>query len=160
MRILTGCLVLFVGALAIPQQSSVQYHSLYGQPDVERYSVRPGISLTVQYGSDGVACRMLISAPSSLYLFPYENTFISTDTVEEILNDVVPLSVRGAKIRDEGGWQSGPTYNTGVSYEHVIIGHLRHGDCAALHSNCEVGASVNFKRAVCDDLPKSRVTMR
>jgi hypothetical protein len=64
MRIVFGCLLLAASAL-VPQQSSSQYNSLYGSSDMERFMVRPGVSLTVEYGQDQVACQMLIEGPKA-----------------------------------------------------------------------------------------------
>jgi hypothetical protein len=55
MRIVAGCLLLAVGSVVLTQ-SSEELHSRYGEADLERFTVRPGISLTVQYGSDHLTC--------------------------------------------------------------------------------------------------------
>ena len=54
MRFLTGCLLAAAGGVVLTQ-SSQELHSRYGEPDMERFTVRPGISLTVEYGSDHLA---------------------------------------------------------------------------------------------------------
>jgi hypothetical protein len=53
MRIVAGCLLLVAAALG-PQQSSSEYHGIYGPSDLERFTVRPGITMTVEYGPDQV----------------------------------------------------------------------------------------------------------
>jgi hypothetical protein len=38
--------------------NSQEFRNLYGEPDLERYIARPGISVTVQYGSDHLPCTL------------------------------------------------------------------------------------------------------
>jgi hypothetical protein len=60
--------VLFLASqLAVPQDSSL-LRSLYGEPEFERFVVRPGIGLTVESGADGLACKMSIK--------PLESPFV------------------------------------------------------------------------------------
>src|SRR5690349_24061104 len=66
MRIISGCLLAMISTLAAAQ-SSQELHSHYGDPDRERFMARPGISLSVQYGSDGLACFMLLESPRFLF---------------------------------------------------------------------------------------------
>jgi hypothetical protein len=40
--------------------------SRYGEPDVERFTARPGIAVTVEYGSDRLVCQALIEPPNSI----------------------------------------------------------------------------------------------
>jgi hypothetical protein len=48
--------------------NSQDFHNRYGEPDIERFTARPGIGLTVEYGSDHLACQVLIAPPQSFYL--------------------------------------------------------------------------------------------
>jgi hypothetical protein len=141
-----------VESAAVPL-TSVDFHARYGKPDIERFLVRPGIGLKVEYGSDSLACQIVIRASQSLPRTTEPDRLISVDTVEEILNEVVPPGVRGAKIRDEGGFQSSNTYQVGASYEHVTTMHVRH-DCGLLQPNCESSATVTFERVVCENPSK------
>jgi len=59
MRIVAGFL-LVAAASVVLMQSSQEFHSRYGEPDMERFTARPGISLAVEYGSDHLACQLLI----------------------------------------------------------------------------------------------------
>ena len=95
----------------------------------------------------------VIHAPQPLLATTEASKLISVDSVEEILNEVIPAGSRGAKVRDEGGFQSSLTYQFGTSYEHVKVMHVRH-DCKSLQPKCEVSATVNFKRALCESLTK------
>src|SRR5580704_13936678 len=98
MRILATCLLAAASALALaPGAQDLRKH--YGEPDTERFIARPGIGLTVQYGSDHLACQMLIESPRQLFLQKNsEGTLLSPDKVTEILDEVVPISTRGKEI--------------------------------------------------------------
>jgi len=65
MRIAGRCLLAVV-ATAFLAPSSADIHNLYGNPDIERFSARPGISVTVQYGSDQRVCQAIIEPPQQL----------------------------------------------------------------------------------------------
>jgi len=56
MRPLIGYLLMVTSSL-LTAQTSQELHNRYGEPDRERFAARPGIALTVQYGSDGLACQ-------------------------------------------------------------------------------------------------------
>jgi hypothetical protein len=153
MRILAGC-VLLASAILAPQQSSSEYHSLYGASDLERFQVRPGITLTVQYGPDGLACQESIEAARPL-VGPRDKmamtTLLPMNEVDQILEDVVPSGIRGAKLRDLGGWHSGITFESGEDYENVTISRVSQ-DCQAAPNKCIAGTSVTYKRKSCDSL--------
>jgi hypothetical protein len=56
-------LFLVVAASLAMSPTPQELRNRYGDPDVERFRARPGVGLTVEYGSDGVACQMLIEPP-------------------------------------------------------------------------------------------------
>jgi hypothetical protein len=153
MRMVASCLLL-ASAVFVPQQSSSEFRSLYGQSDLERFRVRPGITLTVQYGLDGLACQESLEAARPL-VGPRDKMAMSTllpvNGADQILEDVVPSGTRGAKIRDLGGWQSGITFESGEDYENVTISRVSR-DCKASPNKYIVSTSIAYKRRECDDL--------
>jgi|SRR5207249_9901090 len=56
MRVPIGCFVLMAVCFSAAQTSQ-EFHSKYGEPDIERFTARPGIGLTVEFGPDGLACH-------------------------------------------------------------------------------------------------------
>ena len=125
MRIVAGCLLLVAAALA-PQQSSSEYHGIYGPSDVERFTVRPGISMTVEYGPDQVACQMIITRSRPLLAtihWPPTSTMLSENEMNQIIDELAPTAVRGAKIQNLGGWQSGQAFASGEDYENAAVLH-------------------------------------
>jgi hypothetical protein len=153
MRIMAGCL-LFLTALATPQQTSLEFRNRYGRPDMERYLVRPEINLTVEYGSDSAVCRMVLN-PKPLTDKKGEGRLLSADDVTQILNEVVPPETRGADVGPAVSVGSGSNSLTGEIYENVVIMHVTH-DCPSLKPKCEVNASVTFRRPACVSFTDTR----
>jgi hypothetical protein len=85
-------------------QTPQELRNRYGEPEVERFRPRPGISLSVEYGSDHLACRILIQPSQELLNQEEEAQFMSSETVTDILEEAVPLAphaVRAAVTRRE-----------------------------------------------------------
>jgi hypothetical protein len=151
MRIVLGGFVLLAANLANPQSSS-ELRSHYGAPDIERFIVRPGIGLTVEYGSDGLACEMLIEPPLPLFHGDEQTLYMSSDAVTSVLDDVVPVGMRGLEIANSISEMGRNRYEL-AQYENVSIG--RSTDTGVpLKPEREMRANVIFKRDVCRVLSK------
>ena len=152
MRILLGC-VLLAGFLT-PQQSSSKYHSLYGLSDLERFTVRPGITLTVEYGPDRFACQLQIAAPRRI-AEPLEQTkMLPEDETTQILDEIVPPNTRGEPVPGRGGsFQSGITAFAVEEYENVTISRMIQ-NCKTNPEACVGSISIASKRKDCENLPK------
>lgn len=149
MRTLLACLAFFALAAAGPQNSS-DLRARYGQPDVERFAMRPDITVTVQYGHDGKACILLIEprqafvhSPSYMQRAPT----ISVDAAWELLDEAVPPETRGKLLFGPGGFQTGCTAFELSSYENMSIGFV-HSYCVKPGGVAKV--QVDFKRTACD----------
>jgi hypothetical protein len=147
MRILLTCLLVAASALTLAPGAQ-DFRKQYGQPDTERFIARPGISLTVQYGSDHLACQMLIESPRQLLLQKdSEGTLLPPDKITEILDEVVPVSGRGKQL-NQGVTEAGCNVFTFTDYENVSIGRATH-ECIPLQPDRESSATVTFKRDIC-----------
>jgi hypothetical protein len=85
-----------MGALFLPnlpgQVDANSLHTKYGQPAEETFTVRPGIVMRVMYGDNQRVCK--------LELRPSRNDAVIPATlIEEILNEILPPSVRGTPGR-------------------------------------------------------------
>jgi hypothetical protein len=96
MRILVGCL-LVASASVFLTQSYQEFHSRYGEPDMERFTARPGISVAVEYGSDRLACQVLIEPPDSLIHQEEQARLMSSEGASQVLEEVAPVATRGNK---------------------------------------------------------------
>ena len=146
MRSLSGSLLILVSGLLVAQTSQ-ELHSRYGDPDRERFAARPGISVTVEYGSDRLACEVLVEPPQALLSGVDQMSLMSSDAVTEVLEEMVPLGSRGSQIRSLLT-NSGCNQVRLTDYAHVSIMRSTH-NCLPLKPEHEMRATITFKRDIC-----------
>jgi hypothetical protein len=154
MRILAACL--FVVSLGLPlAQTSQTLRDRYGEPDIERFTAAHDIGMTVQYGSDGVACQIVIERKQPLIHNEQVLNYMEPEAVSEIIDDLVPPASRGRSINsilESMGCVKGHI----EEYENVWI--ARHSDeCVPLKRERESTATVVFKRQSCPLSPYARM---
>jgi hypothetical protein len=155
MRIIVGCLLVVAASLVLTQ-SSQELRSRYGEPGLERYAVRQGISLTVQYGSDHLVCQALIAPPQMLIRQEEQTTLMFSESVSEVLEEVAPVAMRGKQL-NEGSFQSGCNVGRFTEYENVWIMRATH-ECDPASQDRDASTTIDFKRDVCPK-PKPPVTV-
>ena len=143
MRLIVGCLLVVAGSVVLTQ-SSQELHNRYGEPDRERFSARPGISLTVEYGSDHLACNALIEPPQSLTYTEEHVPLMSSEVVSEVLEEVAPVAMRGKEM-SAGSFQSGCNVARVTEYENVSIMRSTH-TCDPSSHDQDVRTAITFKR--------------
>jgi hypothetical protein len=146
MRVSLGCFLFLSYFLANPQ-SSGELRSRYGEPEMERFVVRPGIGLTVEYGSDSLACEMLIEPPLPIIHGDQQTLFMSTEGVTRVLDETVPTAMRGLKIGNVVSQMGRNRYEL-TQYENLTISRLT-DEGVPLRDEREIRATVIFKRDVC-----------
>jgi hypothetical protein len=114
---------------------------------MERFVVRPGIGLTVEYGSDGLACEMSIDPPLPIIHTDEQTLFMSAEGVTRVLDDVVPTGIRGLKIGNAVS-QMGRNRQELIQYENLSISRST-DEGFPLRDEREIRAMVIFKRDVC-----------
>jgi len=157
MRILLACF-LFAAASSVVAPGSMDLRNHYGAPSVETFAARPGIDVTVEYGSDRLACDIEIGPSRHLFdnptpLSPPQT--IPAEDVSEVLEEIAPTDARGKKI-NEGGFQSSCGAVAFTEYENVFVSRTLN-PCGSLKDrDQELGASISFKRDACPkhDWPK------
>jgi hypothetical protein len=77
--------LLFIFSSSGPSQTISEWQQRYGPPEVERFTIGGGISLTAFYSPDGQTCKVMVEADKP----QPPNVF------EQILADVVPFANRG-----------------------------------------------------------------
>jgi hypothetical protein len=162
MRAMFNCLLVVVSTLAVAQSSSQDLHNRFGDPDRERFMARPGISLSVQYGSDGLACFMLLESPRMLFNSEqaeaayYAHTKdkqsqapspMDSKAVTQVLEDVVPVSSRGTEL-NQGIRNLAGTKVRVEDFENVIIMHFMQ-PAFRQESEREERVTVLVKRLAC-----------
>jgi hypothetical protein len=148
-RFLSGCLVFLAIAAAAPQDS-FDLRSRYGEPDVERFEIRPGIAMTVGYGTDGKACMLEIEPRMDFLQEMVANETMSEETVDTILDEIVPPYTRGKETVPLGSIGVSGSCNSGMTfgeYDNVEV-TLSYQFCErpiGIHS-----ATVSYRRSACD----------
>jgi hypothetical protein len=146
MRIVAGCLLLSVGSVVVTTNSH-EFRSLYGEPDLERYIARLGISVTVEYGSDHLPCNALIEPPRRLGSTQEQVALMPSDNVTEVLEEIVPVAARG-KETNTILHQSGCNVTRMSDYENVFIMRSTH-TCDPSSQDQDVSTAITFKRDIC-----------
>ena len=147
MRLPIVCFVLMAVCLSAGQTSE-EFHSKYGESDIERFAARPGIALTVEFGSDRLACQALLEPPQPLLHRQEQASFMSSDAVTEVLEEIAPAGVRG----EETGrtvTMSGCNKFEVVEYENLSIARSTHSCIPSSPNRDETEAAVTFKRDAC-----------
>ena len=146
MRIIAACLML-AAASGVLAPSSQELHNRYGQPYLESFLARPGIGLTVEYGSDHSACGGLIEPAHPLFHPEESLPLMSWDTVTEILEEVVPVKMRGMSIASSIE-SMGCAESRRTQYQGLTIDRVRN-NCLSSTPEHEVRATIAYKRDVC-----------
>jgi hypothetical protein len=154
MRILTTCLLVVSFGLPLAQTSQT-LRDRYGEPDIERFTAAHDIGLTVQYGSDEVACQIVIERKQPLLHDEQVLNYMEPEAVTAIIDELVPPASRGRSINsilESMGCAEGRIQE----YENVWI--ARHSDvCVPLKRERESTATVVFKRQSCPLSPYARM---
>lgn len=150
MRYTLGCL--FTGALGLLLSQSSDLHGRFGEPTAETFNVGPGISLTVQYGSDRRVCQALIDPPQLLLHGEEQVPNMSSEEVSKIIEEIAPEQLRGKQL-SRTITNGGCNQFTIVEYENVVVTRSSH-NCLPLQPDREIRATVSFRRDACPRLAK------
>jgi hypothetical protein len=146
MRIIATCLIL-AAASGVLAPSSQELHNRYGEPYLASFMARPGIGLTVEYGSDHSACGVLIEPAHPLFHPEESLPLMSSDTVTEILEEVVPVKMRGMSIASSIE-SMGCAESRRTQYQGLTIDRVRN-NCLSPTPEHEVRATIAYTRDVC-----------
>jgi hypothetical protein len=146
-RIIAACLLIV--SFSLPSaQTSKTLRERYGMPDVERFNAGGDIGLTVEYGSDGHACQIVIERKQRLLHSEQVRNNMAPEEVSEVIDELVPPASRGHSINsilESMGCAEGRI----EEYENVWI--ARHSDmCVPLKRERESTATVVFNLSICE----------
>jgi hypothetical protein len=146
---------IFLGCffMAIPNNvqapGSEDLRKLYGEPTMERFTARPGITVTIEYGPDRLACQLLIEPARLLVEVRDEGPLMSSRAISEILQEVVPPNTRGKQI-DATSVQIERNKLLRTDCENVSIRRICSvASCASSAENQDLRALVVFTRQSC-----------
>jgi hypothetical protein len=143
-------LSLAAGTLFIAPDSH-QLRIRYGTPEVERFDAGEDIGLTVEYGSEGLACQIVLERRQVLLHGQEEPKYMRPERVGQLIDELVPPSSRGRIVNtlmESMGCSEGRV----EQYENVWISR-NSNMCLPLKIERESSANVAFKRGEC---PASR----
>jgi len=119
----------------------------YGDPDVERFIVRPGITLTATYGTDQTACRMVVGPTRAIIPRIEPAQYMRPEDVKEIISEVLPEADRGDLLFGVVT-QSGCNDLETMDYQNVTIHRFRH-KCDLPKPEIEGEATIMRKNGEC-----------
>jgi hypothetical protein len=88
-------------------------------PVVTSYEVRPGILMTPRYTADGQVCQMSIERQRATRSGVMLDSFMSDRLVEEIVDELAPLSERGKPARIGLELKTGAVTQTLNAYDDI-----------------------------------------
>jgi TonB family protein len=156
MRFVLGCFFVVAAGVAAPQ-SSQEFHNCYGESVEGRFKVRPGISLTVQYGSDHLACEFVVEPSKRLVpLDPIGSlSTMPSGTVTEILEEIVPFRMRGNQVSIGEITYGCADVNEIFEYDNVLIMRSVFGCRGSKAEQQENRVTVALRRDIC---PKPKIS--
>jgi len=142
MKFAVCAVAIFIAApVAFGQIDTFTLRSKYGVPvDRETFTVRPGIEMVVDYGPSKQVCR--IQLPSGIQIVgEVPPGAITKQQIDEVLNEVVPSSIRGKEINRMVA-ATGTIMAFVTDYEKIDLTEMKNGAVAA-------GVTVVFKDPAC-----------
>jgi hypothetical protein len=148
MRIISGFLIVAAASFGLAP-SSPELHNRYGLSDLERFTVRPGITATVQYGADHLACQIKIEPYKSIVgqdVVPPPR--ISSQEMSEVLDELVPRAARGKEISNSSFQSSACGVGNVNEFENVVIFRAL-SPCGPPNVLGDTATQIVLKRDVC-----------
>ena len=151
MRILLAFVLIGTASLSLAQRSQ-ELRSHYGEPDIERFNAAPDIGLTVEYGSVGLACQIVIERKQSLlHDKQTEMKYMKPEAASKLIEEIAPPDIRGHEVNTVLE-SMGCAEARHQEYENVWIAHYS-DVCVPLKPERESRATVVFKRQDCPISP-------
>jgi hypothetical protein len=134
------------------QLTADDLHNRYGDSRVERFPVRPGISLTAIYGAHREVCQMVVGPTRSIIPRDDPDKEMRPESLEQVLDEALPEQSRGS-IVTTSTVLAGRIAVRQLEYENVIVSHtLVH--VGAGESEAETQMTVQSKETACQQLGK------
>lgn len=129
--------------------NATDLHSRYGDPDVQRFVVRPGITLMVAYDTDQAACRMVVEPTRSIIPRDEPAEYMLPEVVTDIIEETLPEADRGKPLR-RVVTKSGCNEFETMDYENVTVTRFRH-NCDLPKPEIEGATTVTRKNPACSN---------
>jgi hypothetical protein len=106
--------------------------------------VRPDVAAMVEYGTDTMACQMVIKAQQHLVRREDRFKSVEWETMKSLIDEMVPPNSRGTKI-NELDESMGCARSDISEYQNVTI----ELSTRCLTSGADTSTAITFKRAAC-----------
>jgi len=83
----------FLSGIVAAAQTAGDSIARYGNPDVERFHVRPGITLIARYAEDRTVCEILIEPIRSIIPHDEPAKYMRREVMTEIIDEVLPKRI-------------------------------------------------------------------
>jgi hypothetical protein len=125
------------------------FHQLYGEPTMERFAVRNGITATVEYGPDRAARQILIAPRRLLVEVQSPDFLMSSPAVSGVLQELLPPVTRGRQVNANSIQVDGNTLLK-TDYETLSIRRICSSpSCVSSSENQDLRTLIVFKRDAC-----------
>jgi hypothetical protein len=146
----TLLLCLFTHGAELLAPSGQELHKVYGEPTMERFAVRSGITLTVEYGPDRRACQMLIAPAQSLVELQSPIPPMPSHVVSDVLEELLPVATRGKPTNSNTLQLDAAAALVKTDYENLSIRRFCSSDsCVSSDANEDLRTIVVFRRDTC-----------
>jgi hypothetical protein len=131
---------------AFAQLDASALRAKYGEPLArETFRVRPHIEAVVNYGPGRQVCEIGLPPDNDLIMDGEANfSFLTKRQINEVIDELVPPSIRGKEIRRIGTHRLGGIFST--EYEHININEFQ--DPA--HRGVRRAVTIHFNRPDCN----------
>jgi len=119
----------------------------YGDSGVERFTVRPGITLMATYGTDQAACQMVVGPTRSIIPRDEPAQYMRPEDLTEIIDEVLPEANRGELLLGVVTKSGCNDYET-MDYQNVTVSRFRH-QCDLPKPEIEGEATITRKNRAC-----------
>lgn len=124
----------------------------YGDPGVDRFVVRPCITLMVAYGTDQAACQMVVEPTRSIIPRHEPDRYMRPEVVTEIIDEILPEAERGELLLGVVTKSGCNDYETD-DYQNFTVSRSRH-KCHLPNPEIEGAATVTRKGSSCGNAVK------
>jgi hypothetical protein len=125
-------------------------HKLYGEPTMERFAVRNGITVTVEYGPDRLACQILIAPRKLLVEVQSPDALMSSPDVSRVLKELLPPATRGRQTDSDSFRIDDGNTLLKTDYENLSIRRICSSQsCVSSNKNQDLRTLVVFKSSTC-----------
>jgi hypothetical protein len=138
--------------MPVLELTAVDLHARYGDPEVERFLVRPGINLMVIYNPQRRVCEMIVEPERSMIPHDEPKEDMPPELAREILDELLPEKTLGDVITGYAVMTGGHAARRS-EYESVVITHVL-VNVGSQKPEMETRLTIESKESLCQAVNK------